>query len=88
MGVMMQSKESLEQWRAHLLKREANETTGNGKHPHRVGSTGHLMQVTAINEIIDLAQKQLDMQSKGGKVAKKLAIQYLRDMVEELESEI
>ena len=84
----MQSKESLEQWRANLLKREAVEAIGDGKHPHRVGSTGHLMQVTAINEIIDLAQRQLEMQTRGGSVAKKLAVQYLRDMVEELEAEI
>jgi len=76
---------TLERWRAHLLIREEAETTENGKHPHRLGSTGHYMQVKAINEIIDLAQKQLEMQSRGGSVAKKLAVQYLRDLIDELE---
>ena len=85
---MSQSKESLEQWRKHLHKKNSAETTENGKHPHRLNSTGHAMQSIAIDDIIDLAQKQLEMQSRGGKVAKKLAIQYLRDLVEELESEL
>ena len=82
---MSQSKESLEQWRAHLLEREEAETTENGKHPHRLNSTGHWTQVVAINEIIDLAQKQLEMQARGGSVAKKLATQLLRELIDELE---
>lgn len=85
---MSQSKESLEQWRTHWLKQTEAETTENGKHLHRLNSTGHAMQVKGINDIFDLAKKQLEMQSRGGSVAKKLAVQYLRDMVEELESEI
>lgn len=84
----MQSKESLELWRIHLQKRHEAEATDNGKHSHRVNSTGFIDGAIAINEIIDLAKKQLEMQSRGGKVAKKLAIQYLRDMVGELESEL
>jgi hypothetical protein len=82
---MSQSKESLEQWRLHLLKREEAETTENGKHPHRLNSTGHWTQVTAINEMIDLAKRQLEMQSRGGSVARKLAVRYLKDMIEDLE---
>jgi hypothetical protein len=85
---MSQSKEALERWREHLLKRNEEETTESGKHPHRLGSTGHYMQVKAINEIIDLAQKQLAMQTRGGKLSKRLAIQYLEDLVDELNSEV
>lgn len=84
----MQSKESLELWRTHFHKRHEAESTENGKYPHRVNSTGFIDGAIAINEIIDLAKKQLEMQSRGGKVAKKLAVQYLRDMVGELESEL
>jgi hypothetical protein len=84
---MNQSKESLEQWRNHWIKQTESETTENGKHPHRLNSTGHSLQVRGINEIIDLAKKQCELQLRGGKAAKTLAIQYLRDLVEEIERE-
>lgn len=83
----MQSKESLELWRIHLQKRHKSEATDNGKHPLRVNSTGFIEGSIAIDEIIDLAQRQLEMQSRGGSVAKKLAVNYLKDMIEELEGE-
>ena len=84
---MSQSKESLEQWRTHWLRQTEAETTENGKHMHRLNSTGHAMQVKGINDILDLAQKQLAMQTRGGKLSKRLAIQYLEDLVDELKLE-
>ena len=84
---MSQSKESLEQWRTHWLSQTEAETTENGKHMHRLNSTGHAMQVKGINDILDLAQKQLAMQTRGGKLSKRLAIQYLEDLVDELKLE-
>jgi hypothetical protein len=85
---MSQTKNSLEMWRTHFHKKNEAETTEDGKHPHRLGSTGFAMQSKAIDEIIDLAQKQVELNSKSGKLSKKLAIQYLRDLVDELESEM
>ena len=85
---MSQSKESLEQWRTALHKLIEENITENGMFPHRLGSTGHAMQSMAIDEIIDLAKKQIELNAKGGKVSKRLAIQYLRDLVGELESQI
>lgn len=85
---MSQTKESLEQWRSYLHESHAAETTDRGKYLDRLRSTGHIAQSRAIDEIIDLAQRQIEIQSRGGGIAKKLAINYLRDMIEELESEL
>lgn len=43
--------------------------------------------VNGLNEIIDLAQKQLKVQERNGSAAKQLAINYLRDLINELECE-
>jgi hypothetical protein len=77
----------LNSWHDGIIKWLEDRTTELGKYPHRLGGTGHAMNLRAVSQIIELAKYGQQMKKRnGGRVKAALAVE-LRKLADQIDGD-